>query len=283
MNTRTRTITDRRVLSTLVLLLGAVYCLFPVAWIFVASTKSVNELFTTFTFAPGTAFFENLGLLFSYGDGSFGIWSLNSVIYALGGALLSTLVSAATGYAFAVYDFRGKKTLFGILLAGVLIPGIVLAIPQYFLFAEIGLTDSYLAVLLPVIVSPFGIYLSRIYAEAAFPRETLEACRIDGASEFRAFRSVALPMMLPGLVTVFLLQFIGIWNNFLLPFLMLSSEDKFPITIGLYTLLNRGTSEGMLWNQAIMGSAISIVAILILMGSLQRFWKLDLLSGGVKG
>lgn len=269
--------------STFVLLLGAIYCLIPVAWVFTATTKTNQELFSTPSFVPGTGFLENIADLFRYADGSFGLWSLNSAIYALGGATLSTLISATAGFAFAMYDFKGKRVAFGILLGGVLIPGVVLAIPQYFLFANLGLTNSHIGVLLGVIVSPFGIYLARIYAEAAVPKETLEATRIDGASELRAFISVAVPMMFPGLVTVFLLQFIAIWNNFLLPFLMLSRDETFPITIGLYTMLNRGTQEGVLWTQAIAGSAVSIVAILLVMSSLQRFWKLDLLSGGVKG
>ncbi len=269
--------------STLVLIIGAVYCLIPVVWVFMATTKTNQELFSTLTFIPGTGFLDNIVSLFQYADGSFALWALNSAIYAIGGATLSTLVSAAAGFAFAVYDFRGKKLAFGILLGGVLIPGVVLALPQYFLFANLGLTNTHIGVLLGVIVSPFGIYLARIYAEAAVPKETIEATRIDGASEFRTFTSVAVPMMFPGLVTVFLLQFIAIWNNFLLPFLMLSRDDTFPITIGLYTMLNRGTQEGLLWTQAIAGSAVSIVAILLVMSSLQRFWRLDLLSGGVKG
>lgn len=270
-------------LSTIFLLIGAVYCLVPVIWVLLASTKPEQDLFTSFGFVPGTALFENLGELFAYRGGAFGWWAMNSAFYSLGGALASTLVSAAAGYAFAMYEFRGKNAIFGTILAGVLVPGIVLAIPQYFLFASVGLTDSRWGILLLVIVSPFGIYLSRVYAEAAISTELLEAARVDGASEFRIFSSIAVPIMVPGMVTVFLLQFIGIWNNFLLPFLMLSSDDKLPVTVGLYTVLNRGSEEGSLWTLTIVGSALSLVVILVIMGVLQRFWKLDLLSGSVKG
>ena len=94
--------------------------------------------------------------------------------------------------------------------------------------------------LLPVIISPFGIYLCRVFAAASVPVETIEAARLDGAGECRIFTNIGVPMMIPGMVTVFMLQFVGIWNNFLLPFIMLSDQDKYPLTVGLYTLLSQG-------------------------------------------
>lgn len=125
------------------------------------------------------------------------------------------------------------------ILAGVLVPGIVLAVPQYLLMAAIGLAGTHWSVLLPVLINPFGIFLCRVFATAAVPEDTLEAARLDGAGEVRIFGFIALPMMTQGLVTVFLLQFVGIWNNFLLPFIMLSDQDKYPLTLGLYTFLSR--------------------------------------------
>lgn len=272
-----------RVLPTLVLLLAAVYTLFPILWVVMASTKTAGELFSTFSLAPGTGFVENLVALSTFEGGKFWIWSLNSLIYSGGGALLSTLVSALAGYALARFTFRGRGVLFTVLFAGVLLPGITLAIPQYFLVAAAGISNTYWAVLLPSIINPFGIYLATIYAQGAVPAETQEAARIDGASEFRIFRSVALPMMVPGLVTVFMLQFIGIWNNFLLPFMMLSNESLMPLTTGLYLLVNRGTGTPVLYSYAIMGALLAIIPLVILMLVLQRYWKLDLLTGGLKG
>lgn len=280
---RRRPMQRTRIIPTIFLLLGAAYTLIPIVWVITASTKSRGELFTTFSFLPGTGFLENLADLSTYGDGQFWLWAFNSLIYAGGGALLSTIVSASAGYALARYRFRGRALVFSVLLAGVMLPQITLAIPQYLLMSEIGLANSYLSVLLPSIINPFGIYLACIYAQSSVPDETLEAARIDGASELRSFTSVALPMMLPGLVTVFMLQFIGIWNNFLLPFIMLSDESKFPLTTGLYLLLNRGTGSPALYSLAIMGALLSIIPIVLLMLFLQRFWKLDLISGSLKG
>jgi multiple sugar transport system permease protein len=277
---RARTV---RIVPTVVLLLAAAYTLFPILWVVTASTKTSGELFSTFSLVPGTGFFENLVDLSTFENGKYWGWALNSAIYSGGGALLSTLVSALAGFALARYAFRGRSVVFGVLFAGVLLPAITLAIPQYFLVASLGLTNTYWSVLLPSIINPFGIYLATIYAQGSVPEDTIEAARIDGASEFRAFRSIGLPMMLPGLVTVFMLQFIGIWNNFLLPFMMLSDESKFPLTTGLYMLLNRGTGTPVLYSYAIMGALLSIIPLVILMLVLQRYWKLELLSGSLKG
>jgi len=270
-------------LATLALIVGAVYCLVPVAWVVIAASKTSRELFSTFSFAPGTGFLENFSKLNSYGDGQFWRWCLNSLLYAGVGALASTLVSAMAGYAFAKYQFRGRNTLFAILLAGVLIPGIVLAVPQYLLLAGIGLAGTYWSVLLPVIINPFGIFLCRVFAAAAVPDETIEAARLDGAGEGRIFGSIALPMMTQGLVTVFLLQFVGIWNNFLLPFIMLSDQDKYPLTLGLYTFLSKGAGDSDLYPLVIMGAAVSVIPLIFLVLVLQRFWRADLLAGGLKG
>ena len=272
-----------KALPTAVILVGAIYCLVPVAWVIIASTKSKTQLFTTFTFAPGNGFVDNLHDLFAYGGGQYGSWALNSLLYAGVGAVLSVIVSAMAGYGLAKYDFRGRDLIFYAILAGVLIPGITLAIPQYLLMSKVGFAGSYASVLLPMIISPFGIYLCRVFAAASVPVETIEAARLDGAGEARIFTSIGVPMMLPGMVTVFMLQFVGIWNNFLLPFIMLSDQNKYPITVGLYTLLSKGSGEPALYSIAIIGAAISILPLVALLLFLQRFWRLDLISGGLKG
>jgi multiple sugar transport system permease protein len=272
-----------KILPTLVLLIGSLYCLVPVAWVLVASTKSSGELFSTFTFAPGTGLLGNLHDLFTYRNGLYLRWTANSTLYAVAGSAVSTLISTLAGYALAKYDFRGRSLLFYAILAGVLVPGMTLAIPQYLIMSEIDLVGGYWSVLLPGLISPFGIYLARVYAMASVPDATMEAARIDGASEYRIFGSIGLPMMIPGMVTIFLLQFVGTWNNFLLPYIMLSDETKFPITVGLYTLLSKGSGQPTLYGIAIVGAAVSVIPLIALLLFLQRFWRLDLLSGGLKG
>jgi multiple sugar transport system permease protein len=272
-----------RVVPSIILVVGAIYTLVPIAWVVTASTKSRGELFSSFSFLPGTGFWQNLVDLSTYEGGQYWQWALNSLIYAGVGSGISTLISAAAGFALARYRFRGRALVFTVLLAGVMLPQITLAIPQYFLMSSLGLANTYWSVLLPTLINPFGIYLACIYAQSSVPADTIEAARIDGASEFRIFRSLAVPMMLPGLVTIFMLQFVGVWNNFLLPFIMLSDESMFPLTTGLYMLLNRGTGTPALYSLAIMGALLSIIPLVALMLFLQRFWRLDLISGSLKG
>ena len=270
------------VLATAVLVLGALYALLPVAWVLIAATKNNDELFNTFTFAPNGSLLSNISALSSYGGGVFWDWVLNTLLYAGGGALISVVLSVMAGYALAKFRFRGRSFIFNLLLAGIVVPPVVLAVPQYLLFAKVGLVGSYWSVLLPSLISPYGIYLARIYAMAAVPDEVLESARVDGGREGRIFARIAVPMMVPGFVTIFLFQFVTIWNNFLLPFIMLSDENKFPLTVGLYTLLNRGSTAPALYSLVVTGALLSIVPLIILFLALQRYWRADIASGAVK-
>ncbi|WP_382306534.1 carbohydrate ABC transporter permease [Herbiconiux sp. UC225_62] len=269
-------------LSTAVLLIGALYCLLPIVWVVFASTKDGGELFTTNTFVPSTHLWDNIVELTQYRGGLYWRWMLNTALYAGVGALLSTVVSALAGFALAKYEFKGKAAVFTVLLAGVLVPGVILAIPQYFMLAQIGLTNTYWAVLLPQIVSPYGIYLARIYTSASVPTDVIEAARTDGAGDFRIFWRIAIPMMSPALVTIFLFQFVGIWNNFMLPYIMLGNDSLYPITVGLNGLLNQGSSVPALYSLVVTGALLSIIPLVALFLVLQRFWKVDLGAGAVK-
>ena len=268
--------------ATTILILGALYCLFPVLWVLMASTKDAAELFSTNTLVPSTNLWTNISDLTAYRDGLFWRWMANTALYAGVGAVASTFVSALSGYVLAKFNFPGKGAVFNVLLMGVLVPGVILAIPQYFLLAQVGLTNTYWAVLLPQIISPYGIYLARIYAAAAVPRDVIEAARTDGATEMGIFAKIAVPMMLPGLVTVFLFQFVAIWNNFMLPYIMLGNDQLFPITVGLNGLLNQGASAPSMYTLVITGALLSIIPLIIMFIVLQRFWRVDLAAGAVK-
>ncbi|HET9172175.1 MAG TPA: carbohydrate ABC transporter permease [Actinospica sp.] len=270
------------IVPTAVLVLGIFYALLPIVWVLIASTKTNTELDSYAAFRPGGSFLTNLGNLTSYQGGVFWTWMLNTALYAGGGAILSAIVSALAGYGFSKYRFRAKGFLFTMILVGMLVPAVVLAIPQYLLVAKIGLADTYWAVLIPSIISPYGIYLARLYAGASVPDEIIEAARMDGSSEWRTFLRIGIPMMTPGLVTIFLFQFVAIWNNFLLPWLMLSSENKYPLTVGLFTLLDAGTSQPALYSLVLIGALLSILPLIVLFFLLQRFWRVDLGAGSVK-
>jgi len=274
-----------RYVSTAILVLGALYCLLPVVWVVIAATKGPEDLFTTFSFWPSFngGFGYNLSHLLEFRDGIFWKWALNSLLYAGAGSLLSVAISVTAGYALAKYRFRGREAIFRCILAGVLVPQITLAVPQYLLMSKLGLVNSYWSVLLPSIISPYCIYLSRIYASAVVSDDMLEAGRIDGAGEYRLAWSIGIPPMIPGMVTIFLLQFVAIWNNFLLPYIMISDDRHFPMTVGLFSMLNQGASQPALYSLVIMGAFLSVLPLIALFLFLQRYWRIDLVSGAVKG
>ena len=267
------------------LFIFVLYFLIPFFWLIVSSTKDTGDLFGTFGlwFAPNFNLGANLQRLFTYDNGIYLRWLGNTVIYAGVGAIVGTFLAAMAGFALAKYNFRGRNLIFSIILGAILVPGTALALPLYLLFSGVNLTNTYWAVLLPSMVSPFGVYLSRIYAASSVPDELLEAARIDGAGEFKAF-TIALYLMRPALVTILLFQFVAIWNNYFLPLVMLSDEKFFPITVGLQTwnVTTNGTYK-FLYTLIISGALISSIPLLIGCGFLQRFWRGGLGTGSVKG
>lgn len=273
-----------RILVVGVSALAAVYFLVPVYWLVVASTKSTGDLFGSFGFwFYRPQWLHNMAGVFTYDNGIYSRWAVNSILYAGVGGALATLLAAMAGYAIAKYDFPGRNAIFNVILGGVLIPGTALALPLYLLFAKVGLTNTYWAVLLPSIVSPFGVYLARIYAEASVPDELMESARLDGASELRIFRTLGLRIMWPALVTVFLFQFVGIWNNYFLPLVMLSDPQYYPITLGLTSWQSFQDRQPELYQLVVGGAFVSALPLMLAMVVLQRLWKTGLTEGSVKG
>ncbi|TDN91451.1 carbohydrate ABC transporter membrane protein 2 (CUT1 family) [Microbacterium sp. BK668] len=269
--------------AMIVMAVFTLYFLIPLWWLLVASTKSRGQLFTTnpLWFAD-PQFIQNVTGLFTYRDGVYAKWLLNSVLYAGVGGLLATIVAAMCGYALAKYRFPGREAIFNTVLGGVLVPATALALPLFLLFSRIELTNTYWAVLLPSIVSPFGVYLSRVFAEASVPDELIEASRLDGAGELRTFFTVSIRLMTPALVTVFLFQFVSIWNNFFLPLIMLRSEELFPVTFGLYSWNSTINQFPELRTYVLVGSLLSVVPLIITFLLLQRYWRTGLGSGALK-
>lgn len=282
---RERPLWASQAVITGVLILASCYFLLPIVWVLISATKSPGQLFSSFGlwFTDSPQLLENIRLLFTQDGGVFTVWVLNSLLYSGVGALVAMVLSGAAGYAFAKYSFRGREWMFSLVLGGVLVPATVIALPLYFLLNLVGLTGSYWAVLLPSMVSPFGVYLGRIYATSGVPDEIIEAARLDGAGDVRIFASIASRMMTPALVTIFLFQFVTIWNNYLLPLVMLNQTRTFPVTLGL-TLWNSQTQrDPYFYALVVTGSAVSVVLLVIVMISLQRFWRANLTAGATKG
>jgi len=272
-----------RIVLVAVLTVAALYFLLPVYWLVVAATKSNDSLYGSFgLWFDDPRLWDNLSRVFSYDGHVYLRWALNSLLYAGVGAVLATLLSAAAGYALAKYRFAGREAVFKFVLAGVLLPSTALALPLYLMFSKLELTNTYWGVLIPSAVSPFGVYLCRIYAEAAVPDTVLEAARVDGAGEARIFFSLVLRIMTPALVTVFLFQFVHIWNNYFLPLVMLSDDRKYPITLGLVTWQQAADRVPELTQYTIGGAFVSVIPLAVAMLVLQRFWQTGLTEGSVK-
>ncbi|MPY58047.1 carbohydrate ABC transporter permease [Streptomyces spongiae] len=271
------------VLTTGLLLLFLLYSLAPTWFLIVSSTKNQTDLYSTFgLWFSSNHFGDNFQQIWQYHDGVFLRWIGNSILYSTLGALGSTFISLAAGYGMAKYAFRGRGVMFATVVGASLLPSALLAFPLYLVFAEIGLTNTIWAVLVPYFVNPFGVYLGKVYADSSVPDELMEAARIDGASELRIFFSVALRLMSTGGITIFMLDFIGIWNNFFLPLFMLNGERTFPVTLGLYSWLQQAQTARDMNTLVLTGSLLSIVPLAIFMFALQKYWRSGILMGSLK-
>jgi multiple sugar transport system permease protein len=274
---------------TLGMVVLLIYFLLPLFWLFVASTKTVGDLFSSFGlwFAHDFSLFSNIRETFTNGGWVFSRWMGNTIFYAVVSAGGAAFLCALGGYGFAKYRFRGNGSMFGLVLGAIMVPTTALAIPTYLLFSKASLVNTPWAIILPSLVSPFGLYLMRIYAQDAVPDGIIEAARIDGAGEFRIFFQVALRMLAPGIVTVLLFTLVATWNNYFLPLIMLSNPDLYPITVGLAQWSSQasagGGTTGAVLSLVITGSFLSVIPLIAAFLLLQRYWQSGLSTGGVKG
>jgi len=277
-----------KIILTLLLLVFLVYTLIPLVYLVLSATKTNGDLFTTFGFGFGTEFnlWQNLSDLFARDNGVFLRWMFNSVLYATISGVGAALLATAAGYAFAKFKFRGRNLIFGLVLGAVFVPQTALVVPIFLLLAISGLSDNPLGVILPSMISPIGVYLMRVYIEQGVDDELLDAARVDGAGEFLIFRAIVLRLVAPGMVTVALLSFVGTWNNYFLPLIVLRSQVYQPITVGLanwYQLAQQGGGGGqVLFSIIITGALVSIIPVIVVFLLLQRFWQGGLTAGANK-
>ena len=275
-------------IGTAALLLVAVYVIAPIYWLIVASSKNAGQLFNTSTFLPPAHlnWISNLRSLFSYNSGDFKWWFLNSAVYALATASLATAVSTLAGYGLAKYRFKMRGAILGLVLGALVVPGTALVVPLFLLEHDFHLTNTYEGVILPLMVYPFGVYFMSIFAADAVPDTLIDSCRMDGAGEFRTFWQIGRPILMPGMVTLFLLSFIGTWNNYFLPLVLLGTESRFPLTVGLGAWASDLSLAGAgqpLYPEVIIGSLVSVLPMLILFPFLQKYVARGLTLGAIAG
>ncbi|HEX6454242.1 MAG TPA: carbohydrate ABC transporter permease [Trebonia sp.] len=272
---------------TILCVLFAIFTLIPIVWLIINSTKTQANIFESFGFwfARPFEFFSTFANLFKDvdGDGTFGRWFLNTVIYSVISGIGATVLAALAGYGFARFRFRGSRLLFAMIIAGLLVPITLVAVPLFLVYAKVRLINSAWGMILPSMVYPIGVYLMRTYVELSIPAELTDAARVDGASEPRIFFRIVLPLMVPGLMTVLLLSIAATWNNYILPLIIFSNNNLFPGTVGMGLWLQHAGNSGdnNLYPLLVLGGLAMIIPMIALFAVLQRYWRGGMLLGSV--
>jgi ABC-type glycerol-3-phosphate transport system permease component len=275
MTRRLAAITGKGTVYGLLVLL-AVLTLVPLIWLIAAATKSNEDLFsyTFFSPRPTTQNFTDL-----FQTVPFGRYLLNSVFIASTTVMIQLFFASLGGFALAKYDFPGKKVILILMLSTMMIPGQVVMAPLYEQIYRLGLVDSYPGLIIPGAVSVFGMFLFR-QSILQVPDELLHAARIDGCSEFRIYRDVVMPVSRPMVGAFCLISFMGTWNSFLWPQIMLHHSERFTLPIGLNQMVSMYQQQyGML----MAGTLLSILPVAVLFLLLQKEFVAGLTAGAVKG
>jgi multiple sugar transport system permease protein len=250
------------------------------------ASKTQSDLFDSFGlwFSGDFALFSNIADTLTYDDGIFLRWLGNTLLYVVVGAGGATALAVLGGYGLAKFSFPGKRAVFAIVIGAVAVPGTALAVPTFLMFSQMGLTNTPWSVIIPSLISPFGLYLMWTFAAEAIPTELLEAARMDGAGELRTFGRICLPLLGPGIVTVLLFTMVATWNNYFLPLIMLKNPDWYPLTLGLNAWNAQAATAGgqAIFNLVLTGALLTIVPLIAAFLLLQRFWQSGLSAGSVK-
>lgn len=262
-----------------VLISFAVTCLFPFYMLAVNATRSTNDIQQSISFWFSTHFLMNYDSLASRGLDIFrALW--NSFYIAATSTVLNLYVSAMTAFAFHTYQFKGKKWLYATILLVIMIPGQLGIIGFYQFMLQLGWLDSYAPLILPSIASAASVFFLRQYYEAMLSKELLEAARVDGSSEFRTFNQIVLPISLPALATLGIGSFVGSWNNYLMPFILISSEEKYtmPMLVQLLKTNIFATDIGAIYT----GLFLTVIPLLLVYMFLTKYIIGGLTVGGIK-
>ena len=263
----------------ILLILLAATCMFPFWMMIVNATRSGNEIVTGFTLIPSTHLKENWEQVFQFFNLFKGMW--NSLIVSIPATLLCAYFSMMTAYGLAFYKFKGNKVIFGAILAFMMIPGQLSLIGFYQLCTKMHLVNSYIPLIIPAIAAPGTVFFLKQYTEASLSKSLIEAARIDGASELYSFHRIVIPVLSPAVATMGIMAFIGNWNNYLLPMLIINKNEKMTLPVMMATLkastdINR--NQGAIY----LSVAISVIPILIVFAFFSKYIISSVSAGAVK-
>jgi multiple sugar transport system permease protein len=273
-----RWLITRKTLAYLALSLLALLALVPFLWMLSTSLKSLDEVFLyPPKWIPSKLHFSNYSSLWR--DFPMSTWILNSLKVTTSVTIGVLVTSSLAAYAFARMEFPGRNVLFYMYLGAMMVPGWVMLVPNFVLMRHLGWIDTHWALIIPAIGQPFGTFLLRQFF-LTIPKDLEEAARIDGMGHFQIYRRIILPLSLPALATLAVFQFMGIWNEFLWPLIVLNSPDKFTIPLGLGYLNTQHSTD---WTRLMAGSVILLVPIVILFIISQRYYVRGIALTGLKG
>ena len=253
--------------------------MFPFWMMIVNATRSGNEIVTGFTLIPSTHLKENWEQVFQFFNLFKGMW--NSLLVSVPATLLCAYFSMMTAYGLAFYKFKGNKVIFGAILAFMMIPGQLSLIGFYQLCTKMHLVNSYIPLIIPAIAAPGTVFFLKQYTEASLSKSLIEAARIDGASELYSFHRIVIPVLSPAVATMGIMAFIGNWNNYLLPMIIINKNEKMTLPVMMATLkastdINR--NQGAIY----LSVAISVIPILIVFAFFSKYIISSVSAGAVK-
>jgi multiple sugar transport system permease protein len=298
MATRRTAFADRwtvlRAVRGIVLLGFAIYCLVPLVWLLLAPTKTNAQLSNDFPLSFGSLanVVDAWNHLAMFNDGAIYGWTLNTFVYTALSMVILLVTTLLAGYALATMSFAGRQIVLIATLIAMVLPGAALVLPLFLELNLFRLVNTMWAVVLPSSFYPFGAYLSYIYFSTSLPKELIESAKIDGASEWQLFSRIALPLATPLIGLLGFFGFVGNWNNFFLPYVMLSSSDLYNLPVGLGALIAStpalnpalgGTNLPIYRPEAALMGIVTILPIAIAYAVSQRFLTTGVLSGSLKG
>jgi ABC-type glycerol-3-phosphate transport system permease component len=272
---------NKKMLLYLILFAGGILMAIPFYWMFILSTHSTSEIFTSPPpLLPGSHMVENYQNLIKNMPFYSSLW--NSIFVAVVQTVFVLLFCSMGGYAFAMYDFPGKKILFSLCLGTMMIPWMAGIVPWFMLMKWFGWVDSLKALIIPNIANAFGIFWMRQYIASTIPKELLEAARIDGCPDWQVFFRIVLPLLKPALSALGIMTFVHSWNNFMVPLIILKSNENLTLPIALNKLFgdpSRGFDLGVL----MMGTSLAVLPLLIVFLIAAKRFMDGMTAGAIKG
>lgn len=261
------------------LVIVSIACLAPFAMMLVNATRSNQEIMSGFTLIPGRSLKDNWNTMGQYFNIFQGLG--NSLFVSVCVTLLTAYFSALTAYGFAIYKFKGSNIIFTVILVLMMVPSQLGLLGFYDLVNAMGLMDSYIPLIIPAIANPFVVFFLKQYVQSVLPKTVIEASRIDGASELRTFHKIGIPIMMPGIATISITTFIGSWNNYLVPLVLLLSPDKFTLPVMMASMkASKDISSNM--GATYLTVAVSVLPIMIAFMFFSKHIISSISAGSVK-